>query len=85
MDDIGGEAHVDSTGLDFLQLRSDNCQVLRVIDLRAEKILHIESVDIGCTVQLIQSILSVNLCLLSLAELDDLTHPDLPVFFIQFI
>ena len=85
VDDIGGEAHVNCAGLDLFKLGGDHCQIFRIIYLGAEEVLHVQSSDVGCSVQFIQGVLRVDLAVVVLAEFLYLAEPDFPVLFEQLI
>ena len=85
VDDIRGEAHVNDTRFDFPELCRYDRQILRVIDLGTEQILHIKHMDVRRAVQHIQRILGIHLCIARLAECDDLIQPQLPIFSAQFV
>ena len=76
---IGGEAHIDSAVLYFLQLAGDYSQVVGIVYLAAEHVLHIQGQEVHLPRHLIQSILRIALDFARLAERYDLVQPYFPV------
>ena len=85
VDNIRGEAHIDRTVFNFLQLCGHSRQILRIVNFSTEQVLHVQGRDVRGSVQSVQGILRVNLCIARLAECDNLIQPDLPVFLVQLV
>ena len=82
---VGREAHIDHAVLHFVQFLRNVFQVVGRVNLGAKGVFHIQRHDAAAVGDAVEGVLGIALAVVLLAEADNLSQPDSPVFLIYFI